>query len=151
MEGVEKESVGQEEPIGTLSLSEITLFLSDSGVSCISGVFSKGTVSSVHPSSEIKKKNRVGIMRWSKAVLVVGSSPMKFSLGSGLLLISLPEHSSGLSQGVFPTSHPRSSLPRVLFLHHRSGHGTFLLYECSHLLQNKVLSINEGWGFMTVL
>lgn len=56
MEGVEKESVGQEEPIGTLSLSEITLFLSDSGVSCISGVFSKGTVSSVHPSSEIKKK-----------------------------------------------------------------------------------------------
>lgn len=90
-------------------------------------------------------------MRWGRAVLAVGSSPLKFSLGSGPRLISLPEQSSGLSQGVFPTSHPRSSLPRVLFLHHRSGRSTFLLYEFSHLLQNKVLLMNEGQGFMTVL
>lgn len=102
LEGVE-ESVGQEEPVGTLSLSETTLFPSDYGI------FSKGTVSSVHSSSEIN--NRVGITRWGGAVLAVGSSPLKFSLGSGSFLISLPEHRCGLFRGVFPTSHPRSSLP----------------------------------------
>lgn len=130
--------------MGTSSLSEIILFLSDSGQLDTMGFsLREQSHQSILVVRAINKRVGIGQMGAKQCLLWV----LAFE---NSLLVQAPSCSLSLSTAVvtglilllpryLPVSHPSFSMPRVLFPHYRSSHSTFQLYEFCPLHQDKVL------------